>query len=178
MGAVLKFLIAYATTEGQTEKISKFIGEALSDTSHDVRYHNVSGLSGGLSVQDFDKAIVAGSVHSGKHQGDLELFVFANRDRLNEMPSLFMSVSLAAAFADTMEEARGYVDTFLQATNWKPTETALVAGAAKPGSYDWFQKSALLEGDLADHANKELTDTREFTDWDGLTGLVANFAAR
>ncbi|MBG6162154.1 menaquinone-dependent protoporphyrinogen oxidase [Labrenzia sp. EL_195] len=172
----MRYLIAYATTEGQTEKISKFIGATLSGEGHEVRFHNVSDLSGGLSIPDFDKTIIAGSVHSARHQPDLELFVFANRGSLNELPGLFVSVSLAAAFQDTREEAKEYVDAFLQAASWKPTEIALIAGAVKPGSYDWFEKSALLEGDLADHVNKELQNTREFTDWDALSRLVSDFA--
>ena len=177
IGAVLRYLIAYASTEGQTEKIAKFIEAALMASGHDVRLHNVCGLSGGLSVSDFDRAILAGSVHSAKHQSDLELFAFANRDRLNEMPGMFVSVSLAAAFPDTTQEAKDYADAFLQAAKWKPTKIALVAGAVKPGNYDWFDKSALLEGDLAGHVNEDLKDTREFTDWETLSGLITEFAA-
>lgn len=176
MGSILNILIAYATTEGQTEKIAKFIDSALSSAGHEVRLHNVSDLSGGLSVSDFDKAVIAGSVHSGKHQGDLELFVFANRNHLNEMPGLFVSVSLAAAFPDNRQDAEGYVDTFREATGWQPTETVLVAGAMKPGIYDWFEKSALMEGDLASHLNQELSETHEFTDWAALTLSIEAFA--
>lgn len=176
MGARVNVLIAYATTEGQTDKIAKFMAATLTRDGHEVRFHNVSDLSGGLSVADHDKVIVAGSVHSGKHQPDLELFGFANREKLNQASSLFVSVSLAAAFPDTFEEARGYVDSFLEATHWKPEETLLIAGAVKPGNYDWFQKSALLEGDLAGHLNEDLQDTREFTDWDALEQKVSDFA--
>lgn len=176
MGAHVNFLIAYATTEGQTDKIAKFIAATLNDEGHEVRFHNVSDLSGGLSITDFDKVIVAGSVHSGKHQADLELFAFANRERLNGIPGLLVSVSLAAAFADTLDEAGGYVGTFLEATQWTPSETILIAGAVKPGNYDWFQKSALLEGDLAGHLNEDLQEMREFTDWDALKQKVTDFA--
>lgn len=176
MGARVNVLIAYATTEGQTDKIARFMAAALTEEGHEVRFHNVSDLSGGLTVTDYDKVIVAGSVHSGKHQPDLELFAFANRERLNQMPGLLVSVSLAAAFPDTLDEARGYVGTFLEATHWKPAQTIQVAGAVKPGNYDWFQKSALLEGDLAGHLNEDLQEMREFTDWETLKQTVTDFA--
>ncbi|MET1413898.1 flavodoxin domain-containing protein [Roseibium sp. HPY-6] len=174
----MKILIAYASTEGHTEKVAKHIGANLSADDHFVLYHNVRDVSGGLAVSDFDKAIIAGSVHSAKHQGDLELFVFANREQFAKMPTLFASVSLAAAFPDTRDEARGYIDTFQKSASWQPSETVLVAGAVKPGNYDWFEKSALLEGDLAGHVNEELAQTREFTDWDALDTTVSDFVKK
>ena len=79
---------------------------------------------------------------------------------------MLVSVSLAAAFPDTAEEARSYVGTFLEAAEWQPAQTILVAGAIKPGIYDWFQQSALLEGDLAAHLDEDLSGTKEFTDWE------------
>ncbi|WP_422374241.1 flavodoxin domain-containing protein [Roseibium sp.] len=172
----MNVLIAYATTEGQTQKIAKFIEGILEEGGHQVQLHNVSDPSGRLTVSDYDKVIVAGSVHSGKHQSDLQLFVFANRERLNDMPGLLVSVSLAAAFPDTAEEARGYVGALLEVAQWQPTLTVLVAGAVKPGIYDWFQQSALLEGDLAAHLDEDLSGTKEFTDWEGLKQKVTAFA--
>ncbi|WP_196220528.1 flavodoxin domain-containing protein [Roseibium denhamense] len=172
----MNYLIAYATTEGQTDKIAKFIAKILSQEGHEVRFHNVSDLSGGLSVSEYDRVIVAGSVHSGQHQADLQLFVFANREQLGAKPGMLISVSLAAAFPDTADEAKGYADTFLEAAHWKPAQTVLIAGAVKPGLYDWFEKSALLEGDLAAHVNEDLEETREFTDWNALTEQVSEFA--
>lgn len=172
----MNVLIAYATTEGQTQKIAKFIGGILSSGGHHVRLHNVSDPSGGLSLSDYDKVIVAGSVHSGAHQSDLQLFVFAHRDQLGRLPGMLVSVSLAAAFPDTEEEARKYVGTFLEAAQWKPAQTVLVAGAVKPGIYDWFQQSALRDGDLASHLTKDLQNSKEFTDWDDLTRKITAFA--
>eukprot|EP00903_Cladosiphon_okamuranus_P000820 g818.t1 len=142
-----------------------------------VQLHNVSDPSGGLTVSTYDKVIVAGSVHSGKHQPDLQLFVFANRDRFNDLPGMLVSVSLAAAFADTAAEAKSYVDTFLEAAQWRPAQIALVAGAVKPGIYDWFQQSALLEGDLSAHLDEDLQGTKEFTDWAGLGQKVTAFVS-
>ena len=172
----MNILIAYATTEGQTQKIAKFIAGLLADGGHQVQVHDVCEPSGGLTVSAYDKVIVAGSVHSGKHQSDLQLFVFANRDRLNDLSGMLVSVSLAAAFPDTAEEARGYVGTFLEAAQWRPAQTVLVAGAVKPGTYDWFQQSALLEGDLAAHLDEDLSGTKEFTDWEDLKQKVTVFA--
>lgn len=171
----MKILIAYATTEGQTEKIVKFLGSMLSDTGHEVTRHNVRELSGGLSVKDFDRVIIAGSVHSGKHQEELDLFVFANADTLNQMAAMFVSVSLAVAFEDTQSEALKYVDGFRDSTNWKPVHCELVAGAMRHGAYEWFEESKLLEGDLKRHINSELKEDQEFTDWNSLSKAVVGF---
>ncbi len=171
----MKVLIAYATSEGQTEKIARFIGQDLSSSGHEITYHNVKQLSGGLSVSEFDKAIIAGSVHFGKHQEELDLFAFANRETLNQMSTLFISVSLAVAFPDSEDHAAGYVDTFHESTGWKPTRDLLVAGAMRHGAYAWFEESKLMEGDLQSHINQELKEDQEFTDWEQLKESVRNF---
>ena len=177
-GAFMNILIAYATTEGQTDKISRFIGGKLADGGHQVVYHNVIDLSWRLSVADFDRAIVAGSVHSGKHQEALDLFVFANHAQLNNMPTLFVAVSLAVVFPDSRKDAEKYVDVFKESTGWKPNECLLVAGAMRHGAYSWFEESKLLEGDLADHAHEELKEDQEFTDWTALHNSVVEFVQR
>ena len=171
----MNVLIAYATTEGHTEKIARFIEVVLSGEGISAELNNVGELSGGQSVSSFDKVIVAGSVHSAKHQADIENYVFAHRDQLNEIPVLFLSVSLAAAFEDNLQDAEEYVDTFKQATNWEPTRHLLAAGAIKPGEYGWFEESKLMEGDLASHLTEDLQEEREFTDWDALAQAVVSF---
>ncbi|MEX0344712.1 MAG: flavodoxin domain-containing protein [Rhizobiaceae bacterium] len=174
----MNLLIAYATTEGQTEKIARRIGSDLSGAGHEVHFCNVSEVAGGASPSDVDRVIVAGSVHSANHQKDLEMYVFANRDQLNAMPTLFLSVSLAAAFVDNREDAERYVDTFKEKTGWEPTAHSLVAGAVKPDYYDWFEESALMEGDLASHISTDLTQEYEFTDWEALNRSVSDFVGR
>lgn len=171
----MKVLVAYATTEGHTGKISKFIGDKVSDGGHQVDYLNVKELSKGLSVTDFDKVILAGSVHAGKHQEELELFVFANQNELKDMLTLFVSVSLAVIFPDSKKDAEKYVEVFKENTNWNPTKYLLVAGAMKHGAYGWFEETTLLAGDLAGHAAKELKEDQEFTDWNALHKSVFEF---
>jgi menaquinone-dependent protoporphyrinogen oxidase len=171
----MKLLIAYATTEGQTGKICKFIGEKISEAGHHVDYLDVKDLSGDLSVTDFDKVIIAGSVHAGKHQEELELFVFANRDRLIEIQCLFVSVSLAVVFPDSREDAEEYVKAFQENASWNPAAYLLVAGAMRHGAYGWFEETTLLAGDLAGHAAEELKEDQEFTDWNGLQRSVLEF---
>ena len=171
----MNVLIAYATTEGHTEKIARFVEVVLSGEGIQAELENVGQLSGGQPVTSFDKVIVAGSVHSAKHQADVENFAFAHRERLNEIPALFLSVSLAAAFADNVQDAEDYVDTFTSITGWEPTAHVLVAGAIKPGEYGWFEESKLMEGDLASHLSEDLQDEKEFTDWDALARAVVGF---
>ena len=171
----MNVLIAYATTEGHTEKIARFVEVVLSGEGISAELDNVGQLSGGQPVSSFDKVIVAGSVHSAKHQADIENFVFAHREHLNNIPALFLSVSLAAAFSDNLQDAEGYVDTFTNATGWEPTARVLVAGAIKPGEYGWFEESKLMEGDLASHLTEDLQEEREFTDWDALAQAVVGF---
>jgi menaquinone-dependent protoporphyrinogen oxidase len=62
----------------------------------------------------------------------------ASLPELQRRPTLFLSVSLSAAFPDGMLEAQSYVNDFLVNTGWKPTQSLLIAGALRYDEYDYF----------------------------------------
>jgi menaquinone-dependent protoporphyrinogen oxidase len=126
-------------------------------------------------VGSWDKIIVAGSVHQQRHQESLEIFVVAKRAELQAKPTLFLSVSLSAAFVGGMNEAQSYADAFLRETGWQPTRCLLVAGALRYAEYDYFKEQVIehivlkgrtLPGPKGDH---------EFTDWMLLSRAVDAF---
>ena len=60
-------------------------------------------------------------------------------------------------------------------TGFKPTHEALVAGAVRAGSYDYFQGQIVRHVVLGSH-DVELTDgVKEFTDWAALAKTVNTF---
>ena len=91
------------------------------------------------------------------------------------MPTLLISVSLKAAFAESLEEADDYVTDMEMRTDFKPNRVALTAGAVRTNSYDYFQ-SQIVQHVALEGQNVKLTDgEREFTDWDKLNTEVAAF---
>lgn len=173
----MKILIAYGTGEGQTRKIAKFISNRLREAGHDIVLHDTEGLLGDRKVADFDRVILAGSIHEYGHQKSLEAFVVAHRDELDALPTLFLSVSLSAAFEDKLADAEGYVETFVKNTKWQPGEVQLVAGALHYGEYGYYKEAILEHQVLRDKSVENPGEDQEYTDWDELGRVVDEFMA-
>ena len=139
----MKILIAYGTSEGQTRKIANAVAARVHELGHDAHLFDTASLEN-MHVGSYDKIIVAGSVHQQRHQEFVEVFVMASLAELQKRPTLFLSVSLSAAFSDGMLEAQSYVDEFLVSTGWKPTQSLLIAGACDMTEYDYF-KAQIIE---------------------------------
>jgi len=171
----MRILIVYATTEGQTRKIAERIAEQMRGNGHDAELRNCADWQSDFHVDAFDRVIVAGSVHQRHHQRPLAIFVPANLAQLETRPTLFVSVSLSAAFADGLAEAQSYVDTFLGDVNWTPSQTLLVAGALRYDEYDYFMEQIVRFVVLKDREAADAHGDHEFTDWDVLEGAVDAF---
>lgn len=171
----MRALVAYGTTEGQTRKVAKTIALQISGLGHEVDLFETSGLQGDLHLELFDIIIVAGSIHEQRHQESVAIFVVANRKTLQAKPTMFVSVSLAAAFEGGMADAQGYADSFFDDVDWRPSKTLLVAGAVRHGAYGYY-KEHILEHVVLE--NRELDDPErdhEFTDWTFLARAIDEF---
>jgi menaquinone-dependent protoporphyrinogen oxidase len=172
----VKILIVYATTEGQTQIIAERVAAQLREGGHKPELYDAARRPGDLDIGAFDKIIVAGSVHQKQHQRSLEIFVLSNLALLKAKPTLFLSVSLSAAFENGKADAQDYVDEFFAYTGWQASRALLVAGALRYDEYDYFMEQIVehvvmkgreLEGPKGDH---------EFTDWEALSRSVEDFA--
>ena len=171
----MKVLIAYGSTEGQTRKISETLAAQIRELGHEVELFDTSGLPGGLHVEEFDKVIMAGSVHEKLHQDSLEIFVVSRLKKLQTKPTMFLSVSLAAAFEDGTTEAKGYVDSFLDKVGWCPTQILLVAGAVRHGEYGYYKEQILEHVVLEGRGLEDTASDHEFTDWEFLAKSIDEF---
>ena len=171
----MRVLIAYGTTEGQTRKIVETVATQITALGHEVELFDTSGLPEGLHPETFDKIIVAGSVHEGLHQESVELFALGNLSKLQAKPTMFISVSLAAAFESSLPDAQGYVDSFIDEVGWQPVKTLLVAGAVRHGEYDYYQEQILEHVVLEDRDIDGPKCDHEFTDWQALAKAIQAF---
>jgi menaquinone-dependent protoporphyrinogen oxidase len=167
-------LIAYGTSEGQTRKIANKVAADVHELGHDAHLLDTAGFEE-TDVGSYDKVIVAGSVHQKRHQEAVEVFVMAKLAELQRRPTLFLSVSLSAAFSDGMSEAQSYVDDFLASTGWKPTQSLLVAGALRYDEYDYFKAQIIEHVVLKCREVEGAKGDYEFTDWDTLRRAVESF---
>lgn len=171
----MKIVVLFETGEGQTHKIADFIAGQIREAGHMVTVVDTSDNMVSLSLDDADKVILTAPVHERRHPMAFEVAVGAAKQDLAKRPTLMVSVSLKAAFADGLEEAQDYLTEMAMRTGFQPTQTALVAGAVRTGSYDYYQ-SQIVQHVVLDGHDVELTNgVKEFTDWDALAETVGSF---
>ncbi|MES0827632.1 flavodoxin domain-containing protein [Ruegeria sp. SCP11] len=167
--------IAFATVEGQTAKIARFISNIAREAGYNARLINTDELSGPVSLDGAKLVIFLAPVHERRHPGTFEAFITSHKDELAIRKSLVLSVSLKAAFASGREEAHDYLNEMLLRTNFKPDATALVAGAVRPENYGYFEKEIVQHVVLLGRNIDPRDGAREFTDWDELASVVMTF---
>ena len=145
------------------------------ELGHEAHLFDTASLED-IHVNSYDKIVVAGSVHQQRHQESVEVFVMASLAELQKRPTLFLSVSLSAAFSEGMLEAQSYVDAFFVSTGWKPTQSLLVAGALRYSEYDYFKEQIIEHVVLKGRRVEGPKGDYEFTDWETLSRAVDSFA--
>ncbi len=175
----MKILIVYATTEGQTRKIARFAADHLTEAGHSVEMLPAADAAD-LNIGTFDGAIIAGSIHAGRYQKKLRAFVKQHSAALAELPTMFWSVSLAAAGEDDEDwkGIRACVDRFTEKTGWTPGRVEHVAGAFRFDEYDFFKSWAMRwiareKGETAPAHG----ENAEHTDWAALKRILEDWVS-
>src|SRR3712207_4580307 len=170
---MMRVLIPYGTSEGQTAKISEYLADVIRDHDHEAYALDIKG-SGALDPDGYDAVIVGASIHMGKHEDYVRDFVRENRDTLERLPSAFFSVSLAAY--DDPEEAEGYIEEFVQETGWRPAMVALFGGALLYTQYGFIKRYVMKR--IARHKGSQYTDTSRdyvYTDSENVKHFAEEF---
>lgn len=170
--------VCYATTHGQTRRIAERIANSLRSEGHDSRAFDVSSMeSRRFDWQDAEGAVVAASLHAGSHQRSAEAFVQANVDRLNALPSWFVSVSLSAASANPRERLapEQIAQSFVERVGWTPRLVRCVAGRLAYTQYSlvtrWFMRRIARK----EHGPTDTSRDYELTDWQALARDTRQF---
>lgn len=174
----MNILIGYATTEGQTRKICRHVAEHLIDAGHSVELLPLSEADD-FGLGRFDKVILAASVHAGHYQRALSEFLISHATSLDMLPTLFLSVSLAAAGHDPEEWTAldRIVEDMEGATGWTPGRVEHVAGAYTPSRYDLFRRFIMRRIIAAEDPERDLDADHEYTDWGRLDRAVDGWIA-
>ena len=170
---MMRVLIPYGTTEGQTARISEYLADVIRDHGHEAHAVDIKG-SGAPEPDDYDAVIVGASIHMGKHEDYVRDFVRKNRDALERLPSAFFSVSLAAH--DDTEEAQGYIEEFVQETGWRPGMVGLFGGALLYTQYGFIKRHVMKR--IARHKGNPDTDTSRdyvYTEWENVKHFAEEF---
>ena len=171
------FLVYYGTGEGQTAKIADRIVGVLTDRGHDAISVNAADEPDDLTAEEYDSVLVGASIHGGKHQKLVTDFVTANRDLLPKKPTAFFQVSMSSATEESEEQAAGYVEAFLDETQWRPDRIAQFGGALRFSEFGFLKRFMVKQ--VAKRSIPELDTSRdaEFTDWLAVEAFANDVAA-
>lgn len=172
----MNVLIIYASIEGQTARIARFVAEELRKSGHQVELVNAHSTAA-ISLETVDKVILAAPVHERRHPKLFEALLVAQRRQLEARDTLLLSVSLSAAFPEGIEEAQEYLTEMKMRTDFEPSAEMLVAGAIRAGEYDYFATQVLKHVVLRDRDYDAKDEEHEFTDWEALKAGLAAFMA-
>jgi len=168
--------VPYGTTEGQTAKVAEYIADVIQHHGHEAEAVDMKRAKNDV-LDGCDGVIVGASIHMGKHARFAADFVRKHRTRLEQLPSAFFSVSLAAY--GEPEEAEGYVEEFEKETGWRPALIALFGGALLYTQYG-FVKRHMMKRIARDKPGELGLDTARdyvYTEWDGVRQFAEDFLA-
>jgi len=158
-------LIIYATTDGQTKKISERLQQVIEQQGHQVTAVPVEDAAR-LALATFDKIVIGASIRYGKHSQLIVDFIEKNRALLESRPNAFFSVNVVARKPEKCRpEDNPYLQKFLRRISWQPRELAVFAGKIDYPSYRPIDRFMIR---LIMWMTKGPTDPQaviEFTDW-------------
>jgi menaquinone-dependent protoporphyrinogen oxidase len=178
-----RFLVLYATREGQTRRIADHVADTLRSRGFSTDVVDAAHLPANLVVLNYCGAIVAASVHQQKHEREIFWFIKRHASELERIPTGFLSVSLSQAGAEdgtasperraqAAKDAQRMMDAFLADTKWHPLKSQAVAGALMYSKYNFIVRCIMKH--IARRAGGDTDTTRdyEYTDWNSLDKFV------
>lgn len=173
----------YASREGHTRTIAEHVAVALRARGLAAIVCDVAAPELGVVVRGLGLAILAASIHMGRHEEEMVEFVRTHRTDLGAIPTAFLSVSLSERTvedddADPVEReradaaVRGMIDAFFQETGWVPTRFLPVAGCVAYTRYGIVKRFVMKRIARAAHGPLDTSRDHDLTDWGSLDGFV------
>jgi menaquinone-dependent protoporphyrinogen oxidase len=181
-------LVLYATREGQTHKIAEYLGDAFRDNGFNVQVMDALEAPQVLSLENYSGAVVAASVHVGKHEPEMIEFVRSHRAGLERMPSAFLSVSASQAGVEmrntsaadrekSAENVASMIEAFEAETGWTPPQVMPVAGALMYRKYNLIVRFIMRRIARREGGSTDTSRNVEYTDWKALDRFAQSFGS-
>lgn len=160
-------LVSYGTGEGQTAKIANRLGTALADRGHRVMTVDIEREGLEDPISDFDAVLVGTSIHAGSPNKRVVGFVQESLVDLAHLPTGFFLVCLSAALADeeSQAQAAGYLDEFLEETDWHPDRLGLFGGALRYSEYGFIKRAIIKQIAKKTTGDTDPSRDYDYTDW-------------
>lgn len=170
-------LILYGTTDGQTAKIARFLGDELRGLGATVDVIDAATVS--PSPSDYAGIIVAASIHAGGYQRSVVRWAHDHAVQLHLKPNAFVSVCLGVLQTDAATERHllAIRDRFVARAGWVPAEVRVVAGALPWSRYGLLRRLVMRWIIKRVGGPTDMTRDHEFTDWTDLRRFARTFYA-
>jgi len=166
---VKKALFLYATTDGQTVKICKYIQQELSE--YQCEFQNLE-LNSNVDFSVYEKVIIGASIRYGHLSKYLYRFIDRNLEALEQHKVAFFCVNLTARKEDQGKdtpEGSVYMQTFLKKSPWTPKLQGVFAGALFYPRYKFFDRIMIQFIMKMTGGETDSTKEIEFTNWNKVT---------
>ena len=162
-------LIVYATTDGQTQKVSECLRQAVLSMGCKARVIEAKDALSDVVPFVGHAVLIAASVHAGGFQKSIKRWVKTNAASLNGMPTAFFPVCLGILEnrPEAQAEVKKIVQDFLTESGWTPTEVHPTAGAVLFTRYNLIKRLimkrivAKADGETDTHRDYEYTNWKE-----------------
>ncbi len=182
-------LILFATREGQTRRIAEHLAATIRARGYLADVVDAADLPSEFSVEDYQAAVIAASVHREKHEKEMISFVRDFRGELECMPAVFLSVSLSEAGAEdaaatpehraqAAADVQKMIDAFLKETGWHPSKVRAAAGALSYTKYNFLTRFVMKRIAKAQGASTDTSRDHELTDWEALDHIADEVVPR
>ena len=166
--------VFFATSEGQTRRIAERLAGQI--RRHGLDSRAIAIISEEASHVDWTRVrgvVVSASLHIQRHQPEAVAFARLHHQALSAIPSLFVSVSLAAAStrASEVTAARRLAEQFAADTGWTPSRIAPVAGRLAYTQYNWLVRFFMRRIAVKEGGSADTTRDHEYTDWEQVERL-------
>lgn len=161
-----RILLLYTSREGQTQKIMQHLADVLKSDVEVVLFqlkneHELTDLS------FYSAVFIGSSIRYGHYPKFLKQWIKRHSLALNQKLSAFIGVNLVARKENkNTPETNLYTKKFLAQLDWRPTLSAVFAGALYYPRYHFLDKTMIRFimwlGKGETDVNKEII---EYTDW-------------
>jgi menaquinone-dependent protoporphyrinogen oxidase len=169
-----KFLIVYATREGQTQKIAEFIAAELTEAGHDVSLHNAYN-DFSFTLTEYDAIICGASLHAGKIESELVKFLETYKETISHMANSFFLVLLAMASKESPKKEKELAEVRENLKKQLPLEfqsQEMFAGALRYSKYNWFIKLVMKFIAKRESGDTDSSRDYEYTNWQRVKSYV------
>lgn len=174
----MKFLVVYASTDGQTARISDRMAQAFRELGHEAACFDAGALPPGLEPAAFDGILVGASVHAEGYQRRIGRFIRRDLAALRDRPSAFYSVCMGIASKDPKgrEHALEIPRTYVAKLGWIPDVIEVFAGALTFSRYGFLRRPIMRWIAKREMGNVDTHRDYEFTDWEHVDTFIRRFA--